>query len=211
MPEITLPRFSSPELQVPGITVPSFSFPNFAQASGFHLDSIKLNFFTNFNVNSNWFGVLGSSFSDLVGLPQKDGSSNTIFGNTLNIQPTVSGNVNLDGVDLTGKARVSDVASVNAIVANAEYRNTAEAQEKTEDPAASATGTTYANEAVWDQSIDNNQNAAQASPSTSITKVSSSSGTTYQLPSLTFDDIALPSFSLNGFDLSGYSRAWADH
>jgi hypothetical protein len=164
LPNITLPMLSSPELQIPGITIPSFSIPDIVGGTSVKLDSIKLNFYLDFNVSSDWAGVLGSSFSDLVGRPQTDGNSNKLLGTKLNVQPSVSGNANLGGVDLTGKGKVSETSSVNVIVADAESKNKAEAQVKTVDPSASAYGTTYANASVWDTSATNDQKWAEGAP-----------------------------------------------
>lgn len=211
LPSISLPQFSSPELQVPGITVPSFSLPNIIDGTGLSLNSFKLNFFVDFNVSPSWAGIFGSSFSDLTGMPQNDGSSSKILGTKLNVQPSLSGDVNYNSADLKGKVNVTDERSIDLIVARAESRNTAEATDSpASNSASSASGTTYANASVWDNSATNNQNWSLGEPASAPTKNTNASGTTYQLPALSFGDIELPNLNINGFDLSGYSQLLGD-
>ena len=211
LPQITLPQFSSPQLQIPGITIPSFSIPDIVGGSGLNFNSIKMNFFTSFNVNSDWAGLFGSSFSDLTGMPQNDGNSNKIMGQKLNVQPKLNGTVNHNGADLTGKVNVTDERSIDVIVANAENRNTAEAgATSSSKPSAYASGSTYANASVWDKTVTNDQNGSVNTTVSSPTKNANTAGTTYQLPKLSFDDIVLPNVNLNGFDMSGYSQLLGD-
>ncbi|RZS56999.1 DUF642 domain-containing protein [Sphaerotilus mobilis] len=119
LPSLSFPMLSSPQLQLPGITIPSFSIPSIPDI-GVKVDQLKPNFFYDFNVGSDWFGGLSSSFQSLTGLPSSaSGSSSTLLGGRVSFQPKLSGDVGFHGTDLTGKVSASSQANANAVVASA--------------------------------------------------------------------------------------------
>jgi len=132
IPSLSFPQLSTPQLQLPGITVPSFSLPNF-QDMGVNIGQLKPNFFVDFNVGSDWFGGASSGFQSLTGLPgPSGGSSGTLLGGKLSVQPKLTGDVSFNHADLTGKVSGNTEASANAIVANANTHANGQAASSTD-------------------------------------------------------------------------------
>jgi|GEM_PF-4374335 len=201
LPSLSFPTLSSPQLQLPGITVPSFSVPNLADI-GVQIDQFKPNFFADFNVGSDWFGGLSSTFQSLTGLPNSNGgASNTILGGRLSLQPKLSGDVNFNQTDLTGKVSGSSQATVNAVVASGTANAEGNASANTASGSKASGGLFGAGNLFSAQGSANS-----ATPAGSATGTTSQAGNVeYALPTLSFGDIKLPDLQINGFDFSGYT------
>ncbi|MDP4299286.1 calcium-binding protein [Leptothrix discophora] len=198
LPSLSFPLLSTPELQLPGITVPSFSLPNF-EDMGVDIGQLKPNFFVDFNVGSDWLGGASSGFQSLTGLPgPTGGSSGTLLGGKLSVQPKVTGDVGFDHADLTGKVSGHTEASANAIVAHASTHASGQAAAST-DGTNSSSGKVFGAGNVF-------SDAGSASASSATSTGTTSSGTEYALPTLSFGDIKLPDLQLNGFDFGGYAK-----
>ncbi|WP_288393289.1 calcium-binding protein [uncultured Herbaspirillum sp.] len=202
LPSLSFPMLSSPQLQLPGITIPSFSIPNFADV-GVQIDQFKPNFFADFNVGSDWFGGFSSAFQSLTGLPNSSaGASNTMLGGRLSLQPKLSGDLNFNQADLTGKVSGSSQATVNAVVASGTANAQGNASANTKSESNVSGGVFGAGNLFSAQG-----SAHSAAHMASATGTTSHAGSVqYALPTLSFGDIKLPNLQINGFDFSGYTR-----
>ncbi|MDR6394778.1 calcium-binding protein [Herbaspirillum seropedicae] len=201
LPSLSFPMLSSPQLQLPGITVPSFSIPNFADI-GVQIDQFKPNFFVDFNVGSDWFGGLSSAFQSLTGLPNSSGgASNTMLGGRLSLQPKLSGDVNFNQADLTGKLSGGSQATINAVVASSAAKAEGNAAANTSSESKVSGGVFGAGNLFSTQGSAGS--AAQMGCATGTTD--NASIVEYALPTLSFGDIKLPSLQINRFDFSGYT------
>jgi len=201
LPSLSFPMLSSPQLQLPGITVPSFSLPNFADI-GVQIDQFKPNFFADFNVGSDWFGGMSSAFQSLTGLPNSSGgASNTMLGGRLSLQPKLSGDVNFNRTDLTGKVAGSSQADVNAVVASAAAKAEGNASVNTSSESKVSGGVFGAGNVFSTQgSASSDAHMGSATGTTA-----NASSVEYALPTLSFGDIKLPNLQINRFDFSGYA------